>query len=502
MEKKAVARVEIVFFSCYGMPEKKRMKEKTKEGRTMAKAGSAQLSDKDRKFREFALTGNLWSVIMYVCVPLAFFQFVNHFFNLLDTMMASHVSAVAVSAVAYLSQLQSMIAAVGGGLAAGSTLKISEAYGAGKYELVKKRLSTLLTICGGIALVVLVLIPFSPVLLRLCGTPEEFIAVGAKYFSITLFSTVLNFFNNVYIAIERSRGNSRRILKLNLCVVFVKFIITAGFIYGLKADITMIAVATVISQALLFVMAVRNLTAGDNAFTFNPDSIVFKREVVSPMLKISFPVIVEKVAFSMGKTVINSMSKNYGATTVGALGISNNINGTVTCVQNGFQDGGSSIISQNLGAGNTKRAIGTFWRLLVINSIIGAVGLVLMNVFLEPISWLFANSAEGYNREFQELIMHVFRYESMGGCIPLGINSACMALLFGFGKTKLTLVSNFSRVFVFRIPILWALQNLTDIGSESVGIVMAASNTLTAMLSFTIAMIVLRQVKKESREKK
>ena len=178
----------------------------------MAKAGSTQLSDKDRKFREFALTGNLWSVIMYVCVPLAFFQFVNHFFNLLDTMMASHVSAVAVSAVAYLSQLQSMIAAVGGGLAAGSTLKISEAYGAGKYELVKKRLSTLLTICGGIALVVLVLIPFSPVLLKLCGTPEEFIAVGAQYFSISLFSTVLNFFNNVYIDIERSRGNSRRIL--------------------------------------------------------------------------------------------------------------------------------------------------------------------------------------------------------------------------------------------------------------------------------------------------
>ena len=61
----------------------------------------------------------------------------------------------------------------------------------------------------------------------------------------------MNFFNNVYIAIERSRGNSRRILKLNLCVVFVKFIITAGFIYGLKADITMIAVATVIITLIM-----------------------------------------------------------------------------------------------------------------------------------------------------------------------------------------------------------------------------------------------------------
>lgn len=461
----------------------------------MAKTGSTSLSEKDKKFREFALTGNLWHVIFYVCIPLAFFQMLSHLFSILDTMMASHVSAVAVSAVAYLSQLQSMIAAVGAGLAVGSTLKISEAYGAGNYELVKKRLSTLLALCGGIALVVLCLIPFSSGLLRMFGTPEDFIAVGARYFSVTLFSTVLNFFNNVYIAIERSRGNSKRILKLNTFVIILKLVITAFFIYGLNADITMIAVATVISRAFLFVMAIRYLCAGDNAFTFDRRSIAFKSSVVNPMLKLSFPVMVEKVAFSFGKTVVNSMSKNYGSTTVGALGISNNISGLVSGIQNGFQDGGSSIISQNLGAGNTKRALGTFWRLVAINAGIGAVGFILLNVFVEPITWLFANSTEGFNREFQQLIIHVFRYESLGGCIPLGINSACMALLFGFGRTKLTLVCNFSRVFLFRIPVLWALQNFTALGSESVGIVMAVSNTLTAMLSFVIAMGVIHDVK-------
>ena len=217
--------------------------------------------------------------------------------------MASHVSAMAVSAVAYLSQIQSMISAVGGGLAAGSTLKISEAYGAGDYNMVKKRLSTLLAICGSIALVVLCLIPFSSGLLRLFGTPEDFISVGARYFSVTLFSTVLNFFNNVYIAIERSRGNSRRILKLNMFVIALKLTLTAIFIYGLNGDITMIAVATVISQVFLFVMAVKNLCAGDDAFTFSKKSIAFKRQVVGPMLSLSFPVIVEKVAFSFGKKI-------------------------------------------------------------------------------------------------------------------------------------------------------------------------------------------------------
>ena len=455
------------------------------------------LSEKDKKFRDFALNGNLWLVIFYVCIPLSAFQLINHLFNILDTMMASHVSAIAVSAVAYLTQIQNMISAIGMGLAVGSSLKISEAYGAGDYQMVKKRLSTLIAICGIISLAVLCLAPITPAFLRITGTPEEFIAVGSKYFVVTLFATVLSFFNNVYIAIERSRGNSKRILRLNMLVITLKLSITAIFIYGLNADITMIAVASVISQSLLFIMAIRNLTEGDNAFTFSIKSIKLKKNVVNPMLNLSFPVIVEKVAFALGKTVVNSMSKEYGSVTVGALGISNNINGITTQCQNGFQDGGASIISQNIGAGNLKRALGTFWRLLIINAGIGLIGYILLNVFIEPITWLFANSQEGFNVEFQQTIIKVFRYDSFGGCVPLGINAAVMALLFGFGKTKLTLFCNFCRVFVFRIPILWALQNFTTLGSESVGIVMGASNILTAMLSCIVAAFVIHGIKKK-----
>lgn len=464
------------------------------------KNSSSELSEKDKKFRDFALNGNLWKVIFYVCIPLSAFQLFNHLFNILDTMMASHVSAIAVSAVAYLSQIQNMISAVGTGLAVGSSLKISEAYGAGDYKLVKKRLSTLIAICAICSIAVLCMLPFTSTLLCVLGTPDEFIAVGTKYFIITLFSTVLSFFNNVYIAIERSRGNSKRILRLNMLVITLKLSITAFFIYGLNADITMIAVASVISQGFLFLMAIRNLVRGNDAFTFNRGSIRFKKNIVGPMLSLSFPVIVEKVAFAFGKTVINSMSKNYGAVTVGALGISNNINGITTQMQNGFQDGGASIISQNRGAGNIKRALGTFWRLLIIESVIGLIMYIVLNVFAGPITYLFANSTEGFNEEFQQTIIRVFRYDSFGGCVPLGINCAVMALLFGFGKTKLTLLCNFCRVFVFRIPILWALQNFTNLGSESVGIVMGASNILTAMLSCVVAFFVIKNIKKDMRK--
>ncbi len=458
-----------------------------------------KLSEKDRAFREFALNGNMWSVIFKVCLPLAIFQMVNHLFAILDTMMASHISAQAVSTVAYLSQLQLMVSAIGTGLAAGSCIKISEAYGAGDFDLVKRRISSLIAICFSMGLAVIACLPFAPVLLRVTGTPEAFVAIGSRYFIISLLATVFSFFNNVYIAIERSRGKSRRIMFLNMGIMILKLSLTAIFVYGMKSDITMIAVATLCSQFVLFLIAIRNLSRKNEVFGFAFSYITMKKDVVSPMIHLSVPVIIEKIAFAMGKTVINSMSKNYGELTVGALGISNNIDGIVTNAQNGFQDGGAAIISQNLGGGRRARALEAFRKLLVINVIIGFVGWVLINVFIEPVTFLFANSTQGFNEGFQQTIIHVLRYDSFGSCVPLGINCAVMALLFGFGKTKLTLLINFCRVFVFRIPVLWALQNFTNLGSESVGIVMAVSNICVAIMSSITAWIVIRKMQKEEK---
>ncbi|MDY4609947.1 MAG: MATE family efflux transporter [Sphaerochaetaceae bacterium] len=453
----------------------------------------AVLSQKDERFRAFALSGNMWRVVLSVCFPLAVFQGINHLFTILDTLMASHVSAESVSTVAYLSQLQIIVSAIGQGLAMGGSIKISEAYGAGDYELVKKRLSTLVAMCGVIGLAVACALPFTPALLRLTATPERFIEIGARYFIVTLVATIFSFFNAVYIAIERARGNSNRILLLNTMTIVLKLALTAMFVYMMNADIVMIAVATVMAQGTLFIIAFRNMTKKDDVFSFSKEYVSFKKDIVGPILKISFPVIVEKSAFAMGKTVINSMVGQYGMLTVGALGVSNNMNGMVTGVQNGFQDGGSAIISQNRGGGKKERILSAFKKILVINLCIGSVGFLLLNMFAWPFSRLFANSVAGFDHEFQAMIVSIFRYDSIS-CVTLALSTSTMALLFGLGYTKLTLFINFCRVFVFRIPVLWWLQNYTDYGSESAGIVMGVSNVLVGILAVIVAVSVVRKL--------
>lgn len=453
----------------------------------------AFLSKKDEKFRDFSLNGPMGKVALQVGLPLALYQSLNQLFKMFDSMMASHISPSTVSAVAYLSQINLMLSALGGGLAAGAVIKVSEAYGAGDFELVKRRVSTLFAMCGILGGgMLLLLAPFAPQFLRLMNTPEEFIAEGSTYFVLEVAALVVAFFNNVYIAIEKARGNSRRILYLNMVVIALKLGLTAWFVYGLNGNITMISIATILANLVMFAAAIVNMNQRGNLFGFSLKAISFRGNVVKPMVRLSIPVIIEKAAFAMGKVVINSMSTVYGSLTIGALGISNNIGGITTMPQNGFQDGSAAIVSQNLGAGKPERSLSAFKWTLVINIGIGLVLMSLSLIFLQPLAYFYAGDDEA----FGEMIKEIYCLEAVGA-IPLGVNSAVMGMLYGFGKTKITLFMNFCRVFVFRIPVLWALQHFTTLGNISAGIVMAVSNTSSGILAAIVGAIEIRAVCRE-----
>lgn len=453
---------------------------------------SVQLSKKDEKFRDFSLNGNMFHVILYVCIPLALYQSLTQIFKVFDTMMAAHISATAVSSVAYIGQIQIMLSALGSGLAVGASIKVSEAYGAGDWELVSKRVSTMVAMCAilGSALL-LFLLPTASAFLRFMKTPEEFISIGSTYFRIEILALVITFFNNIYISIERARGNSKRILYMNMGIVASKLALTAIFVYIFHLGITAIAVATLISQLTVLFTAIVVMTKKDNLFSFSSKAVSFKSEIVNPMLKLSIPVIIEKAAFAMGKVIVNSMCTVYGPQTVGALGISNNIGGITTMPQNGFQEGGSAVISQNRGAKKFSRTLKAFWCELICNLIIGVVLMSISLLCLEQISKLFA----GDNPEFQEMIKGIYSWEAWGA-IPLGINASVLSLMYGFGKTKITLFMNFCRIFVFRVPVLIALQKFTNYGSESAGIVMGISNFLSGMLAVILGVWIFIKIKK------
>lgn len=453
-----------------------------------------KLSAKDIQKRDMILSGNMWYVVICISGPLALYQWMQQFFRVLDAMIAASISPMSVSAMSYLMQISALITALGTGIAIGSCIKISESYGAGEYEDVHLRVNTLFKMCAILSIIIAVMIPFSAPLLRILGTPDDFIVEGSVYFSIILVDCMINLFSTSYIAVERVRGNSTRILKLNLIAFSAKFALNMFFVFVCHFGVSMMAVATVVSDLIIFLAFLYHFcfhNKGD-IFSISSYNLRLKKEVVKPLLSISYPVIAEKVTFQFGRYIIAAMSTWYGSLVSGALSVSNNIGGMITTLQSGFQDAGAAIISQNVGAGNKRRSLEAFYKLCIINVAIGAIGYLLATGYLPLIASFF----DGGDPEFSQMIQDVYIWEAYGA-IPLGVFASVTALLYGYGYTKLTLVLNFVRLFILRIPVLWYMQHFTEIGNEAVGMCMGISNAGTGIIGGLAVIFVIIHIKKE-----
>ena len=456
----------------------------------------ASFSQNDERFRDYALGAPPLKALVTVCAPLALYQALNTIFKILDALMAAHISSNAVSAVSCLSQITLMITALGTGLAVGGSIKISEAYGQGDGALMSRRVASVYAMAGvASALVAVALIPFAEPFLRLLRTPEELIETGAGYFRIEVLTLVVNFFNTVYIAIERSRGHAKKILALNIVIIVVKLGLSALFVYVLQGDLALIAAASLAGQLLLFAYALFSMSRDEGAFRFSVKNISWRRETTLPILDLSYPVAAEKMFFAAGKVIVNSMSGLYGGLTVGALGISHNIGGLTTSWHVGLQDGAAPLISQNRVAGKYRRTLQLYFRLVAVDVAIGALGIALVSWGLPWLADVFAQSKNSFDQGFREQIIAIHRWEMLG-YVTLGINSATLSLLLGYGRTKWTMFLNVSRVFVFRVPVLWFLQRFTSMGAEAVGVTMMVSNVCTGLTAVAVAIPLVRDIRR------
>ncbi len=444
---------------------------------------AAPISKKDERFREYALNRPLLGVILNVCIPLALYQAMQAIFSIIDALFASYIGSQAVSAIASITQITTMVTAIGSGLAVGGSIRISESYGMGDYNAVHRRVSTLyVTVIAAGLILALILVPFAGGFLSLLGTPDELVREGSGYFRIQVLILAMSFFNTSYIAIERSRGHSRRLMLLNMLVIVVKLAFSALFIYVLRGGVMMIATATFLSQFVLFLIAVVSIIRDEGCFKPELKAADFRSRTLLPIFKLSYPIAAEKMLFAAGKVIVNSMSGVYGAMTVGALGISNNIGGLTTQWHSGMHDGASALVSQSRGAGKYERTIGVWWRLLVIDLFIGLTGYLLVSFNLPMLAEIFARSKDKFDPAFCDMIVAIHRYE-MIGYMTLGIASSVNAFLIGMGKAKTVMTLNIVRVFVFRVPVLFFLQRFTDLSYEAVGITMMVSNVSAGIVS-------------------
>ncbi len=459
------------------------------------------LSIKDQKRRHQILNGNLTSTIISICAPIFLYNLFNSFYAVIDGVVVSEINPESVSAVSSLSQIQHLFSSLGAGISAGGGIIVARYFGAGDMDRARFNSNQTISISSVIiALLLAICVPFAVPIMDALGVPDDLIKIGTSYFVVQILTLAFVFYNSVFMAMQKAKGNTKIMFWLNILVMMIKLALSVFFIFALELeDIVWVAIATMIGQAVMFVILLSMMLSKSNVFIirlseFKPDFSEIKH-----IFEISLPIFLGKFIFSFGKVSVNGMCEGYGHLVVGALGVSNNMCGLATTPINSFEEGTSTIISQNLGAGNVKRALDTFKRSFIMASILGVIGYMIIRFWCQDAIIELYNQnelAEGAE-EFLALIKSINRYDSLS-VLALAVNSATLGVLYGFGQTKMTMILNISRVFVFRIPILWYLQNFhSEIGAEAAGISMGISNICIAIASLVCLAIFVINLRKK-----
>ena len=466
---------------------------------------SAAVSQKELNRREFIVSGNIWKVVFVLMFPLFLYTIFNYIYSIIDTIMCSELNKDALNAVGPLNQITNMISAVGAGIASGGSILIAREIGRKDYEKAKRLSSTVFAIVfiAAIATVAIV-VPLSGPILKLAGLTDNQIAIGRTYFIIAVASHAIIMINTVFLGVQKAKGSMTLVTLLNMGVVFVKVLLNVLFIYGLKVEsMAYVSLATLLANSCLLIYVIVSLCRKSYLFHFSFKNIDFKKLTLKRMWSISFPIFLGKFIFSLGKVIINGLANTFGEDVTGALGVSNNMGGAITNPIGSVEDSTSSIISTNLGAGKTKRAVKAFLVGLTYALTIAIIGVALVTIFDKEITMFFARSIEdpAERAEYASHISQVFFFEKMG-IITLAINSSVLGLLYGFQKTKVSMAINIARVFVFRLPsflITKALLPDSDPmkGYKVCGISMGVSNICIGLVALIAAIAMLSRLKKK-----
>ena len=86
----------------------------------------------------------------------------------------------------------------------------------------------------------------------------------------------------------------------------------------------------------------------------------------------------------------------------------------------------------------------------------------------------------------------------------IAVNVSVMGLLYGFGKTKVTMILNIIRLFVYRIPPLLLFLKVPffydRLGLYGVGLAMLISNSLVGISAGIVALRFIKKTRKNSME--
>lgn len=406
--------------------------------------------------------GTEWKLILLFTLPIMAGQFLQQLYNTVDGLIVGNfVSEDALSAVGTCAPVTMLFIAIALGMSTGCSIIISQYYGAGKLEELRRAVSTSLILLIGMGLVLSVVggAVAKWLLQNVLAVKAEILPDATAYFAIYCVGLVFQFAYNIVSFILRSLGDSKATLYFLLVSSVTNILLDLLFVLAFNWGVPGVAIATVIAQALSAVVSLVYMFKKYEILRFSRKELRFHRDMGLTALKLGIPTTLQQCVVSFGHIAIQRIINDFDITA--AMTAATRIENFVLIPIFSVNAGMATFTGQNLGAGKldrVKRGLRGGWTMSAAAAgTLGVVVLVLGGFFagwfgLEGESVVIA---ERYLR-FTALFIWIF-----------ALHMATSGALQGAGDVVFTAFATVASL-VLRCVATYLLAYLTPLGMRAV----------------------------------
>jgi len=363
------------------------------------------------------------------------------------------------------------------GLVMGTTVVISQYFGARDFVKVRRAIDTMYiysVIIGTVASVTGIII--SEPLLRLIDLPEEILPQAVVYLKIYLGGILIFFGFNGTSAVLRGLGDSKTPLYFLIIASIANIILVILFVGIFRWGVAGAAYATLLANAIAFALAIWWLNKTHKLIRIAIKGLHFDRETFQQSLRIGLPTGIQQMFVALGGIALLDIVNKFGTPVIAGYSVASRLDAMALIPAMSFSQALSTFVGQNIGANKPERIRTGLIATIKMSGIVTIVTTLIIVLGGHIIMSMFTNDSEVIRIGDQYLtIVSIFYITFTLMFIYSGITR-------GAGDTLWPMIITVISLWLIRIPFAWYFSG--KFGSQGIWWSIPAGWTFGMIMSY------------------
>ena len=302
--------------------------------------------------------GTPWKLIVQFALPIMLGNLLQQLYNTADTIIVGNFEGQqALSSVGACTSLTILFTALALGFSIGAGVLISQYFGAGRMQELRRYAATsiVLMLAMGLVMSVIGLLSAELLLRGFLGTPETLLPQAVLYFRIYAAGLVFQFGYNIAAALLRALGDSRATLYFLLVSSVLNVVLDLLFVAVCGMGVAGAAIATVISQLASCVIGFWYMYRKYELLRFSAHELRLDRTAAARVLQIGAPMALQQSIVSCGFLFLQKLVNLFGESMIASYTVASRMENILMIPIIGIQNTMATYAGQNMGARQPER---------------------------------------------------------------------------------------------------------------------------------------------------